>query len=202
MSYSAQVAANHSLKVSLPSVALMRLQADIRLRWTLERTAALPIELWLKNVLDDPVMPVYWQLEGHDTSLHRDEIGLAVAAWLAARDQAVLSVAMLIGGPAQIRDKTLHRQLTALFSRISQPSQALRRPLDSRIAGQLLEPYTWRRAYVAANDWIGFFSSQPNRHDLPEVQKIITLMRQAYYQGTSGEHHYNLNPSKAYQKKT
>lgn len=116
---------------------------------------AIPVKKLMDQVLNDPVMPVYWgsnkpgmqaggELGGAPLAASRDE-------WLRARDHAVQHASALEG-------LGLHKQ----------------------IANRLLEPWMFITVLVSATEWENFFRLRCHPAAQPEIRHIAEMMRSAY----------------------
>lgn len=116
---------------------------------------AIPIKKMIENVINDPVMPVWWgrnqagmqaneELEGQELLRAKDK-------WLQARDLAVdeASDLSLLG---------VHKQ----------------------IVNRLLEPWMWITVIVSATEWSNFFALRCHPDAQPEIQKIAYMMQELY----------------------
>lgn len=117
---------------------------------------AIPIKTMIKNIVDDPVEPVWWgknqagmqakeELTGHELYEAKEE-------WLTARDNAITSAESLI-------EYNLHKQ----------------------IANRLLEPWMWITVIVSATEWDNFFHLRCHPDAQPEIQKIAYMMEELYH---------------------
>lgn len=116
---------------------------------------AIPIKTLIKQVVEDPVMPVWWG-KNQSGMQAPEELGFldkenAGFNWLLARDEAVARVEKLV-------KIGLHKQ----------------------IANRLLEPWMWITVIVSATEWINFFTLRCHPDAQPEIQKIAYMMRDLY----------------------
>lgn len=116
---------------------------------------AIPIETMLHAVVTDPVLPVWW---GKNQSgmqareeLSKKDTTAAQAAWLGARERAILSV-------TELQAIGLHKQ----------------------IANRILEPWLWHTVIVSSTDYANFFGLRCHPDAQPEIQKIAYMMRDLY----------------------
>lgn len=120
---------------------------------------AIPIKAMIQNVLDDPVLPVWWgknqagmqakeELIGTDLDIAKDD-------WLFARDTAV-------NWARAMSDTGVHKQ----------------------IVNRLLEPWMWITVIVSATEWANFFHLRCHPDAQPEIQKIAYMMRDLYTSNT------------------
>jgi thymidylate synthase ThyX len=116
---------------------------------------AIPSERLIQQVIDDPVLPVFWG-KNQAGMQAREELGAndyfkARELWLAARNEAVASVRCLHAAG-------LHKQL----------------------ANRLLEPWMWITVIISATDFDNFFALRCHPDAQPEIQKIAKMMRESY----------------------
>lgn len=120
---------------------------------------AIPIKTMILNVLDDPVLPVWWgkNQAGMQAKeeLSKDEQQTAAILWLEGRNRAVTSVESL--------------------SRFG---------LHKQIANRLLEPWMWITVICSATEWDNFFKLRCHPDAQPEIQKIAYMMRDLYEANT------------------
>lgn len=116
---------------------------------------AIPVHKQLARVLDDPALPVEFgasqpgmQAGAALTGTAHDE---ALAAWLAARDEAVRAVERLV-------DLGVHKQVT----------------------NRLLEPFMWHTVIVTATEWDGFWEQRCSPLAQPEIRVAAEAMRAAF----------------------
>lgn len=120
---------------------------------------AIPLTKMIDNVLNDPVLPVYWGRNQSGmqatTALSVDEQIDAEDRWLWARDAAVENA-------KRLNELHVHKQ----------------------IANRILEPWMWITVIVSATEWANFFSLRCHPDAQPEIQKIAYMMRDLYYANT------------------
>ncbi len=120
---------------------------------------AIPIERMIKQVQDDPAIPLYWgkNQKGMQAAeeLSEDQKGRALSAWLEARDRAVEIARRMI-------DIGLHKQ----------------------IANRLLEPWMWTHDVVTSTEWDNFFALRCHPAAQPEMQALAYRMRDAMQAST------------------
>lgn len=128
---------------------------------------AIPIKTMIQNVLDDPVMPVWWgkNQAGMQAKeeLTDDALSNAKRNWLLARDDAIENCGILA-------DIGLHKQ----------------------IANRLLEPWMWITVIVSATDWDNFFHLRCHPDAQPEIQKIAYMMQDSYSYAVPTKAYYHL----------
>jgi hypothetical protein len=113
---------------------------------------AMPIEKMIRQVVDDPVVPIHWGRNQKGMKA-RDVLGPieqfnARLEWLRARDRAVESVKYLTR-------LELHKQVT----------------------NRLLEPWAWITVVVSTTDHANLFKLRDHEDAQPEFQKVAGMMR-------------------------
>lgn len=136
------------------------LMHDPNLSRNASSSRAIPVERLVKDVLDDPAIPVYWGanqrgmqagaecnepiLTPHGYRVTREE------AWLEARDRAV--------------------EVALSFDRAGYHKQ---------IVNRLLEPFSHINVVVTATEWTNFFALRIHKDAEPHINLLATLMRDA-----------------------
>lgn len=120
---------------------------------------AIPVEKIMAQVRDNPVIPKYW---GKNQSgmqakveLKGEELAVAKAAWLTARDQALLSAEALLNAG-------LHKQLV----------------------NRVMEPWMFITVIVSATEYENWFALRDHRDAQPEIAWVAGAMRDAFYAST------------------
>lgn len=115
---------------------------------------AIPIQKMLERVIQDPVIPIYWgkNQKGMQATeeLSGQEKEQAIASWLMARDQAVVTAKELL-------NNKVHKQIT----------------------NRILEPFMWITAIITATEWTNFYNLRCHKDAQPEIRKIAEMMREA-----------------------
>lgn len=109
---------------------------------------AIPIEKMIKQVEDDPVIPVYWgkNQKGMQAreELQGEEREAAIEWWLNSRDLAV--------------------------------NQVKRRPdVHKQIANRILEPWMWITVLVSSTEFNNFFNLRVHPDAQPEFEKVARM---------------------------
>lgn len=116
---------------------------------------AIPISKIIRQVEEDPVIPVYWGKNQSgmqaNEELNFSESAKAAAQWLSARDVAIEQVNRLI-------ELNVHKQ----------------------IVNRLLEPWMWITVIVSATEWENFFNQRCHKDPQPEIQKIALMAKEQY----------------------
>lgn len=115
---------------------------------------AIPVERMIKDVLDDPAMPVYWGKNQKgmqaDEEMSDAQIKLLQMKWLAGRDSAVdLATTLMQDG--------LHKQ----------------------IANRVLEPWFHITTLVTATEWQNFFELRCHVDAQPEMRTLADAIYKA-----------------------
>lgn len=117
-----------------------------------ESSRALPTELQIQRVIDNPYIPEFRERTkgmGGGEFLTGQRLEAATAKWLAARDQAVVAAMAML-------------------------------TLCKDDANRLLEPFAWHTAIVTATEWDNFLNLRDHRDAAIPMQKLARLMRQAF----------------------
>ena len=116
---------------------------------------AIPVARQIERVLDDPAMPVEFggKQAGMQAGppLEGGALEAARAAWLEARDAAVVSA-------RRLADLGVHKQ----------------------VVNRLLEPFMWHTVIVTATDWDGFWHQRCSPLAQPEIRIVADAMREAF----------------------
>jgi thymidylate synthase ThyX len=116
---------------------------------------AIPIEKMIQQVINDPVVPVWW---GANQSGMQAKEELSPILKEAAKDQ----------------------WMDARLDAISQVEMLHRIGLHKQIANRILEPWMWITVVVTATEWSNFFALRCHPDAQPEIQKIAYMMRDLY----------------------
>lgn len=113
---------------------------------------AIPIATMMKQVWNNPAMPVYWgaNRSGMQAGVEVKNIKLAKLAWKFAAKMSVLSAYLL----AKVG---LHKQT----------------------ANRVLEPFQLMKTVVTATDWQNFFELRNHKDAQPEIQALAIAMKKA-----------------------
>lgn len=116
---------------------------------------AIPFHKQLERVSATPAMPVEWRYEqkgmqGGELLSPEDE-EIAIATWLAARDDAIKHATTL-------HDLRVHKS----------------------IKNRLLEPFMFHTVIVTATDWQGFWDQRCSKLAQPEIRVAAEAMKDAY----------------------
>lgn len=116
---------------------------------------AIPFPRQLERVSQTPAMPVEWRYEqkgmqGGELLSPEDE-EVAIATWLAARDDAIKHASTL-------HDLGVHKS----------------------IKNRLLEPFMFHTVIVTATDWQGFWGQRCSKLAQPEIRVAAEAMKDAY----------------------
>ncbi len=113
---------------------------------------AIPIERMIKDVIDDPAMPVYWgsNKKGMQAGAEVENTLLAGRRWLDARDSAVAQA-------RKLNELGLHKQ----------------------VANRVLEPFAHINVLVTATDWNNFFALRRHPDAQPEIKALADAIAEA-----------------------
>jgi thymidylate synthase ThyX len=108
---------------------------------------AIPVKKMIRQVLDNPAMPVYWGENQAGMQAKRQVSGfkrkLVIKTWLLARYPAVLFAWLMV-------KLGLHKQ----------------------IANRILEPWMWMHTIVTATEWENFFNLRRHPDAQPEFKAL------------------------------
>ena len=154
---------------------------------------AIPVVKQLRRVLDEPFIPLEFgtnqpgmqagpALEGQDRQAAEEE-------WLSARDDAVRHVLGLLSRPGSLETEG---EMRARLEEIDELNKAKARPpewlnVHKQVANRLLEPFMWHTVIVTATEWDNFWHLRAHPDAQPEIQRIATLMKEAFDASTPAE---------------
>jgi len=116
---------------------------------------AIPVKKMIKDVINDPVIPVFWGKNQPGMQAKEELLGikkkLAIAIWRFSRYPACLFAYTLtkIG---------LHKQ----------------------IANRIIEPWMWTKTIVTATEWDNFFELRAHEDAQPEIYELACKMYSEY----------------------
>lgn len=120
---------------------------------------AIPVERLIQQVMDDPVMPMYWgkNRPGMQATeeMNADEKKTAQEIWLLARDEAVAQARCLVALGA-------HKQ----------------------IVNRLIEPWCHIRVVVTSTEWANFFALRCHPDAQPEMRYLAEEIQTARNRST------------------
>ena len=113
---------------------------------------AIPVEKMLKQVEENPAMPIHWGLNcpGMQAKEEISYIPLAVDDWKACAKGALMSAEWLM-------EHNLHKQ----------------------IVNRVLEPFQFIKVIVTATEWDNFFKLRCHADAQPEMQELARCMKEA-----------------------
>lgn len=127
---------------------------------------AIPVSATIKQILDDPAMPVHWgkNQSGMAAKEELDELPKhqAKCVWLEARNSAIKHVQALI-------ELGLHKQ----------------------VANRILEPWVHIKVVVTATEWDNFFHLRNHPDAQPEIHALAEVMWDVYSTSTPAEIGYD-----------
>jgi thymidylate synthase ThyX len=114
---------------------------------------AIPIERMIKDVLENPAMPIHWgkNQSGMQAREEVEDVRHAQAEWLHAALRAVDSALRL--------------------SRLG---------IHKQIANRLLEPFAHITTILTGTDWDGFYSQRLHPDAQPEFRELARCMKEAH----------------------
>lgn len=120
---------------------------------------AIPVKKMIKDVINDPVIPVFWGKNQAGMQAKEELSGIKLKAaqflWKIARYPAC--------GIAYFMTKIgLHKQIT----------------------NRIIEPWMWTKTIVTATEWDNFFELRVHEDAQPEIYSLSTLMYQEYLNST------------------
>ena len=125
---------------------------------------AIPVEKMLKNIMDDPFIPLHWGKNQKGMQAEQEltpaEQQAAKRNWLLARDQAVANAEYM-------RELGLHKQLT----------------------NRIVEPWMWITVIATASEpgWENFFNLRCDAPAEPHIREIAFMARDLYDDNTPNE---------------
>ena len=143
-----------TLEVVIPRVVLCEFNTHRALSRNSASSRAIPVEKMIRQVEEDPYIPIHWgqNQKGMSATSEIADLSkcLADEDWLGVRDFTVSQVKKLI-------DLGVHKQ----------------------VANRLLEPFMWQTIIVSATDWENFFALRDNQSASPEMQETARSIRRA-----------------------
>jgi thymidylate synthase ThyX len=116
---------------------------------------AIPVHKQINRVMNEPTAPVSWPEEQKGMQGGSELVGngleRAQALWAQARENAVVSVAGMVGAG-------LHKSVT----------------------NRLLEPFMWHTVVVTGTAWENFFAQRCSPLAQPEIREVAEKMQAAY----------------------
>jgi thymidylate synthase ThyX len=120
---------------------------------------AIPVEKMIRNVLDDPFIPIYW---GKNQKGMQAEVELDETDQLYARQEWDVAMNRAVECVKNLQEIGVHKQ----------------------IANRLLEPFSWITVIITATEWSNFFALRANPMAQPEIRKIAEMMKDLYETNT------------------
>lgn len=116
---------------------------------------AIPVKKMIKDVITDPVIPVFWGKNQAGMQAKEELTGIrlkiAQGLWSFARYPACL--------------------IAYLFTKID---------LHKQLANRIIEPWMWTKTIVTATEWDNFFELRYHEDAQPEIFVLATRMYEAY----------------------
>lgn len=155
-----------TFEITFPRIILAELNTHRMLSRNTASSRAIPIEKMIARVKDDPYVPLSWGRNQKGmvaaSEISPDDRDDAVAEWLAARDHAVKSA-------KRLSEMHVHKQ----------------------IVNRLLEPFLFVTTIVSMTEFANFAALRTAPDAQPEIQRIATLMLDAYRTNTPTRVHYD-----------
>ena len=151
-----------SITVSTPRLTTLQLRyprfvhAEFMTHRVFSRNAsssrAIPVERMIRDVEEDPAMPVYWgaNQKGMQARAEVEDVEKARDRWMKARDAAVKQAWSL-------HHAGLHKQ----------------------IVNRVLEPFAHINVVVTSTEWDNFFALRLHEDAQPEIRELAVQMKQA-----------------------
>lgn len=115
---------------------------------------AIPVSRMIADINADPFIPLYIgkNQKGMQAGEELDEVGrqMAIATWIAARDQAIIHAEKLV-------KLGVHKQ----------------------VVNRILEPWMWITTIISATEWENFFALRCHEMAEPHFQEIARMIRAA-----------------------
>lgn len=141
-----------TMEVVFPRIVLAEFNTHRVFSRNSASSRAIPIQKMLRLVNENPYVPSEWGKNQKgmqaDEPLGEDEIALAKAAWLDARDAAVERVQSLL-------EIGVHKQLT----------------------NRLLEPFMWHTVVCTATEWSNYFNLRCHPAAHPDIRLVSEKMK-------------------------
>lgn len=166
-----------TFEITYPRMVLAELNTHRVFSRNAASSRAIPVQKLIDQVLQDPVLPVWWGKNQAGMSAREELTGAerdaAEAAWLKSRDDAVSNARALL-------DIGMHKQ----------------------IVNRLLEPWMWVTNILTASEFSNFFALRCHPDAQPELKHIADMMAELYALHTpkqlmEGEWHMPLVPDRA-----
>jgi thymidylate synthase ThyX len=180
-----------TLEVSFPRFILAEFNTHRVFSRNSASSRAIPVVKQLRRILDEPFVPLEFGTNQPGMqagpALEGEAHAKAEEEWLAARDDAVRHVLGLLSRPDSLESEAAMR---ARLDEIEELNKAKARPpewlnVHKQVANRLLEPFMWHTVIVTATEWDNFWHLRAHPDAQPEIQRIATLMKEAYDASTT-----------------
>ena len=141
--------------ITYPRIILAEVNTHKMLSKNTASSRAIPSAKMIKDVKDNPFIPVYWG---------KNQSGMQAAEELSEKDKEVALQIWL-----QARDKA-----------VSSAEHLLSIGLHKQIANRILEPWCWVTTIITGTDWENFFSLRAHKDAQPEFSVLAYKMLDAY----------------------
>jgi thymidylate synthase ThyX len=130
---------------------------------------AIPVERLIKDVMEDPYIPIYWGANQKGMQANQ-ECNELVSTWQVNDDQMRLEESNLT------REKAWS---VACMNAIHSAKRFSRAGYHKQIINRLLEPFCHINVVVTATDWANFFALRCHKDAQPEMRALAEAMRDA-----------------------
>ena len=139
-----------TFKITYPRIIHAEMCRHRMLSRNTASSRAIPFEKMVKDVQENPFIPIAWQKEHkgmQGTEYITDEliINHRRGVWIQARDRAIYSAQQLNGNLTKSYSKNEHYKLEGTG-------------VTKQLCNRLLEPFVWTTELVSGTEWENFFS--------------------------------------------
>jgi thymidylate synthase ThyX len=177
-----------TLEVTFPRFILAEFNTHRVLSRNSASSRAIPTENRIKQVLENPVLPLEWgankpgmqaELEIGDENKQAAEFN-----WLSVRDYSVLGAVALLGGVNVLKGTELQtriKELQDVYERnddnafIALEGESVHKQVVNRI----LEPFLWHTVVATGTEWENFYALRAHPAAQPEIKHTAELMKNA-----------------------
>lgn len=194
MSYYAKILADsvapHGKRLTTFEVSMPKfIQAELNTHRMLSRNSAssraIPFEKFVKQVVDDPVLPVWWgkNQSGMQANEELSSTELTNFKYVAMRMQpphGMLSAQVDELIPNNDRDFAKRLWLSARDTAVSFAEVMHDIGVHKQIVNRVLEPWIFTTVIVSATEWDNFFKLRCHKDAQPEFRHVALMMQDAY----------------------
>lgn len=145
-----------SFELQYPRIILAELNTHRVFSRNSSSSRAIPIMTLLKQVWNEPFMPVYWGKNKPGMKAHEELTGIHL--WLAKQLWLLSSKIACI--------------FAYLFSLIG---------LHKQIGNRIIEPWMFTRTIVTSTEWDNFYELRCHKDAQPEIKKLAEMMEEAIF---------------------